>query len=240
MRWMRAAEPKKEPYPQEDSTRPGWEVIYTGFILILLSFFILLSSFATMEESKIARFVKSFVEAVSVLDGGLSFESGEEIVTSSADMVDVGSELARILEELELFTSTYGYKEEVGIHMTAEGVVMRLSDRALFDLGAAEISSSARPLLNKIGALIAQSSVSVRIEGHSDNLPIRTERYPSNWELSTTRAVNVLRYLITDFNISAARMSAAGYGEYRPIVPNKSARQRARNRRVEIVFLNGK
>ena len=99
----------------------GWEIIYTGFILILLCFFIMLSSFATMEQSKIARFVKSFVSAVSVLSGGLSFEPGKEIVPPSANLVDLRNELAEIFKELKNFTDTYGFDDEISISLSAEG-----------------------------------------------------------------------------------------------------------------------
>ena len=92
-------------------------------------------------------------------------------------------------------------------------------------------------MLEKVGAIIAKTSYQVRIEGHTDNLPIKTERFPSNWELSTTRSVNVLRYFRKTHNIPAERLSAAGFAEYRPLVPNDSEAHRAQNRRVEIIFV---
>jgi chemotaxis protein MotB len=107
----------------------------------------------------------------------------------------------------------------------------------LFDAGKAVISPPAVPLLQKIGAVIAETDYEVRVEGHTDDVPIQTAQYPSNWELSTARAVNVLRYFIETYPISGQRLSAEGYGEYQPMVPNDSPGHRARNRRVEIVFL---
>ena len=174
----------------------GWEIIYTGFILILLCFFIMLSSFATMEQSKIARFVKSFVSAVSVLSGGLSFEPGKEIVPPSANLVDLRNELAEIFKELKNFTDTYGFDDEISISLSAEGVEMKLSDKALFRVGSATLSPKILPLLEKIGRVISKTEFAVRVEGHTDNLPIHTKKFPSNWELSTLRAVNVLRFFV--------------------------------------------
>lgn len=218
--------------------QPGWQIIYTGFILILLCFFIMLSSFATMEESKVARFVRSFVSAISVTDGGLSFDAGKEVVAPSGEIVDIRSQLAEIFREVEIFTEETGRQENVELAMTAQGLVIRLSEKALFSVGSAEIGPSARPLLDQIGGHIAEVDLPVRIEGHTDDLPIHTERYPSNWELSTARAVNVLRYLLQRFDIPAERLAAAGYGEYRPRAPNETPKLRQKNRRVEIILLN--
>jgi chemotaxis protein MotB len=116
---------------------------------------------------------------------------------------------------------------------------MRLNDRALFDLGAAEVSAGAKKLLHHIGDIIAKTDYQIRIEGHTDDLPIRTVRYPSNWELSTARAVNVLRVLQQHSGIEPRRLSAVGFGEYQPLFPNDSPAHRARNRRVEIIFIGG-
>ena len=215
----------------------GWEIIYTGFILILLCFFIMLSSFATMEKSKIARFVKSFVSAVSVHSGGLSFEPGKEILPPSANLVDLTNELAEIFKEINDFTDTYGYDQDVSIVLSDEGLEMRLSNAALFRLGSADLSTQIYPLLDKIGQLISGSAYAVRIEGHTDNLPIHTRKFPSNWELSTQRAVNVLRFFVEKCHIPAQRISAVGFGEYQPLHDNTTADHRAQNRRVEIILL---
>jgi chemotaxis protein MotB len=215
----------------------GWEIVYSGFILIMLCFFVMLSSFATMEEAKVMRFVRSFASAVSMLPGGKKFESGMVVLSESSTIVDTTSEMAKIFEELEALIGQSSFNEEVSLSFSAEGLAMRLSDCTLFDLGVAAISPEAMPLLEKIGEIIARTSYQVRIEGHTDNLPIHTQRFPSNWELSTTRAVNVLRYFRKKYKIPAHRLSAVGFAEYRPLVPNDSAAQRAQNRRVEIIFI---
>jgi chemotaxis protein MotB len=217
---------------------PGWEIVYSGFILIMLCFFVMLSSFATMEEAKIMRFVRSFASAVSIFPGGKKFESSTVVLPESSAIVSQDeSALAKILHELDSLVGASGFGEEVRFSFSPEGLVLRLSDYALFDLGVAELSPAALPLMEKIGAVIANTSYLVRIEGHTDNLPIHTERFPSNWELSTTRAVNVLRYFRKNHEIPAHRLAAAGFAEYRPLVPNDSAAQRAQNRRVEIIFI---
>ena len=222
----------------DDSPGGGWEIIYSGFVLILLSFFIMLSSFSTMEAAKIMRFVKSFVNAVSVLQSGSKFDSGTIALTGKEDMVDIRSELAKVFNNLEELAQQFHLQDEIYLAFLGEGLIMRLSEHALFDQGSADISAEALPLLDKIGAIISKTAYLIRIEGHTDNLPIHTELFPSNWELSTARAVNVLRYFIKNHNIDPRRLAAEGFGEFHPLVANDSPENRAKNRRVEIIFIN--
>jgi len=216
----------------------GWQFVYSGFVLILLCFFIMLSSFSSIQEAKLMRFVKSFVDAVSILPGGLKTDDAAKVVPKSAEMVETDSPLARISTDLTELAERLNCQNDVSVAYTTQGLVMRLSDHALFDAGVADISPPAIPLLQKIGAIVAKTAYEVRVEGHTDDIPIKTNRYPSNWELSTARAVNVLRYIIDAYQIPTERLSAAGFGEYQPIVANDSSMNRAKNRRVEIVFLN--
>jgi chemotaxis protein MotB len=218
---------------------PGgrWEIVYSCFVLILLCFFIMLSSFSTMEAAKVMQFVKSFVTAVSILPRGVKFEKGLAVVSDSADLVDTKSELAKIFQTLEDLAYEFNLEKEIDFVHTREGLVMRMSEHALFGLGSADIATEAIPLLQKVGVIIAKTDYLIRIEGHTDNLPIHTERYPSNWELSTARAVNVLRYFIKNHNIDARRLAAEGFGEFHPLVANDTPQNREKNRRVEIIFI---
>ena len=227
---------KKRTRHNENPAGGGWEIIYTGFVLILLCFFIMLSSFATMEQSKIARFVRSFANALSVLPGGLSFESGKEVVPPSADLVDLKNELAEIFKDLNAHTPSHEPEKDVSIAISEKGLVVKLSDQTLFNLGSAKISAEFFPYLEKVGSIISKTAYSVRVEGHTDNLPIHTNKFPSNWELSTARAVNVLRFFVDNCHIPAQRLSAVGFGEFQPLYENDSPEHRAKNRRVEIIF----
>ena len=224
----------------EESPGGGWEIVYSGFVLILLCFFIMLSSFSKIEEAKVMRFVKSFVNAVSILPGGLKVEGGTTILPPSGEMVESDSQLAHLYRELKALVDRRHLERDVGVDFSPRGLVMRLSDRALFDAGVAAVSPQALPLLKKVGAIIAETSYEVRVEGHTDDVPIKTVQFPSNWELSTARAVNVLRYFIETYRIPRDRLSAQGFGEFQPLVPNSSSENRAKNRRVEIIFLNPK
>ena len=215
-----------------------WAIVYSGFVLILLCFFIMLSSFATMEETKVLRFVKSFVHAVNIHTGGLKLDSGKEILPDPFAIIEKNSKISRLLKELQESVKNFKLEKEIYIIMTEKGIVTRLSDTFLFDAGVAEIARKAKPLLNRLGNIISSTTCNLRIEGHTDNQAIHTEKFPSNWELSTARAVNVLRYFIEKNNIPIRRLSAEGFGEFRPIFSNDTPVNRAKNRRVEIVFVN--
>ncbi len=215
----------------------GWEIVYSGFAMILLCFFIMLSSFSTMEEAKIMRFVKSFVDAVGIMPGGMKFDQGSTVLPKSADIVDSKDKLAQLFSELAELNERLKKEKDITLAYSSEGLVMRLSDRALFDVGVAAISPQAIPLLKKVVDIVARTNFKVRIEGHTDNLPINTSQFPSNWELSTARAVNVLRFFLETGKIASRRLSAVGFGEFQPMVPNDSIEHRAQNRRVEIIFL---
>ena len=221
----------------EDSAGSRWEIVYSGFVLILLCFFIMLSSFSTMQEAKVMQFVKSFVTAVGIMPRGKKLEPGLVVLSDSPDMVGSKSELAKIFHTLEELAYEFNLEKEINLVLTREGLVMRMSEHMLFGLGSADIAPEALPLLQKVGAIISKTAYLIRIEGHTDNLPIHTELYPSNWELSTARAVNVLRYFVKNHNVDPRRMAAEGFSEFHPVVANDTAENREKNRRVEIIFI---
>ena len=121
--------------------------------------------------------------------------------------------------------------------VTGNEVTISLEGSVAFEPGTADISPRVFPALEGIGKLINRIPNAVRVEGHSDNVPICTQRFPSNWELSIARAVNVTKYLIEHANVSPLRLSAVGYGDSRPLLPNDTEKHKAKNRRVEIVLL---
>ena len=234
---MRKKNRRSRSKESDGSSGSRWEIVYSGFVLILLCFFIMMSSFSTMEEAKVMQFVKSFVTAVSILPGGVKMESGLAVVPDSPELIDSKSELAKLFQTLDELAYKFNLENEINLANTREGLVMRMSEHTLFGLGSADIAAEALPLLQKVGAVISKTAHLIRIEGHTDNLPIRTERYPSNWELSTARAVNVLRYFIKNHNIDPQRLAAEGFSEFHPLVANDTVENREKNRRVEIVFI---
>jgi chemotaxis protein MotB len=119
----------------------------------------------------------------------------------------------------------------------SRGLVVSLPESATFSPASTEVTDGARELIARVAAIVQASGHPMRIEGHTDNVPIRTARFRSNWELSTARASTVIAFLIETLAYDPAQLSAAGYGEFHPRVPNDSVENRARNRRVDIVIL---
>lgn len=216
--------------------RLGWETVYAGFILILLCFFVMLCTFSTMEEAKVTRFVQSFVNTLSIMQGGVKRDKGKVVIPPSADMVSIESDLGRILQNLKTYSRDLGIENDISFESTEKGLVMRLSDCIIFDPGKAELSEAGNAFLKKVASLFKDSSHEISIEGHTDNILIQTKQFPSNWELSASRAVNVLRYFSEKENYPIERLSAVGFGEFQPISANDTPEHRALNRRVEIIF----
>ncbi len=146
-------------------------------------------------------------------------------------------ELQRLKRMLDAYAAAHGFKAQVETVVTRRGLVVRLlTDNVLFDSGLADVKSQGLPLLGEVGTLLGVDGVHpIVVEGHTDDVPISTSRYASNWELSTARAAAVVRWLIGR-GVPARRFSAAGYADLRPLASNGTAAGRARNRRVEIVL----
>jgi chemotaxis protein MotB len=147
--------------------------------------------------------------------------------------------LRRVQAELKAWARQHGVSEQVRATIDERGLVVRLlTDEVLFDPGDAVVKTDSDPLLHKIGQLLASGRIDnpIRVEGHTDDTPIRTAEFPSNWELSAARATAVLRKLL-DAGLNPGRVSVSGYGEQKPISSNDSSTGRAKNRRVEIVVL---
>lgn len=224
---------------ENDSSGGGWEIVFSGFVLILLCFFIMLSSFASIEQGKVMRFVKSFVESISMLTGGLGLETGKVVLPSTENIVLKRDELSILYDYLTHQNTKKGLTANgkgIQVVRSRKGLTMRLSDTILFDSGSAVIRPEARPVLSRIREIIAATDKEICIEGHTDNLSIHTPQFPSNWELSTGRAINVLRYILQGENIDPKKVSAVGCSEYQPLFPNDSKEHRELNRRVDIIF----
>jgi len=217
----------------------AWMATFADMMTLLLCFFILLLSFATMDVQKFRDAMGSIQEAL-----GVQFEhDGEfEAIASSPLQLDseegngaIGEDRA-LLDELTAAIAEEGLDDQIGAEIDGRGVVVRIDGQVLYPLGNAELKPEANPILTRIAALVRGTSHRVMIEGHTDDIPIRTARYPSNWELSTARAIAAMRFMVNE-NVPAERVGVAGYADLRPLEPNESEAQRAANRRVEFVFI---
>ena len=212
---------------------PMWMATFGDMMSLLLTFFILLVSFSSIQETK-------FHEAVGSLQGALGVLSQLPKVPVKMDIDkptrrgDVDSEkLNKQLKALKQQIEALKKSDTVNISRSEKGMAIRLDDQALFDLGKATLRPEAGELLDMLAATLLEFPNPVRIEGHTDNLPIHSEQFPSNWELSSARAAAVLRHF-QDQGLDPRRLSAVGMGEWRPVASNDTPTERARNRRVEI------
>ena len=139
---------------------------------------------------------------------------------------------------LEAYLLKNDLKDKVNLEIDRRGLVISLKEAGFFDSGSAEIRVSSYPLLAKIAESLADYSNNIRVEGHTDNIPISTHAFPSNWELSTARSTNIVRHLVSYYKFEPENLSATGYAEFRAVADNGSADGRAKNRRVDIVVLS--
>lgn len=145
-----------------------------------------------------------------------------------------------IKSKLDKFAADNGIQAKLVSSIEERGLVISIQDTLLFESGSADVTPRAREILDKVITVLAPTPNYIKIEGHTDNLPINTARFPSNWELSVLRATNVLQIMAGPNKISYDRLSATGYGEYRPVASNDSEAGRAQNRRVDLVILRSK
>ena len=215
---------------EEDSNTLGWMITFSDLITLMFTFFVLLLSLCSLEAGKIKQMQSACVEAIGILFEGQYSEVEFKIVVSSKKRIKkkvLGTEnllrqfsgmKARLLDENLQGSLEFEEKEE--------GLSIIMMDDLLFKTGRAEINPESVSVLRKIGNSFKNFGGSVLVEGHTDNLPIDTERFPSNWELSTARAVNVVRYLTEEVGVTPMVLSAVGYGDTKPRVPNDTFENR--------------
>lgn len=146
--------------------------------------------------------------------------------------------LQTLMNDIEKYLDDNELNNVISADRTERGVVLVLQELILFDPGQAELLPSGKPFLGEIGSLLTEIPHEVKVEGHTDSRPISSYRYPSNWELSGSRASSVVRYLVDGNDLDQSRFSIAGYSDINPLVPNTNPENMGQNRRVEIVILD--
>jgi chemotaxis protein MotB len=145
-------------------------------------------------------------------------------------------QLKKIKEKIDNYVVQNHLEKFVSTKITQkEGLVITFSEKYMFDSGKADIYPEAKEVIKNIAALLVDEPNRIAIEGHTDNTPINTPEFPSNWELSTKRATNVLKYLLEELKFDPKRLTAAGYGEWHPVAPNDTSENKAKNRRVDLI-----
>jgi len=223
---------KKCKCPPEEPGIPGWVVTYGDMMSLLLTFFILLLSFSSIQESKFKQAMESLQTALGVFKNSQSVIEFETMVVPQ----EVGGDRSEMLyefRELEQYLLEENLDDQVEVAMTEEGIQIQIEDEFLFASGTADLQQGTSQVLAKIAGFLDGKGTEISVSGHTDSIPIRTARFPSNWELSAARAIAVAREL-QQTGIAPGRLSATGYGEFRPIADNGTPAGRAKNRRVEI------
>jgi len=212
-----------------------WLLTYADLITLLLAFFIVMYSMSRIDAKKFGK----MSEALSgVLKGGtVVIKHGDDIGAMPGHGVLEVGHLKSLGQSIERSFKELGKESEINIELSERGLVIHVMEKALFDEGQSALKPKARETLDLVAGHIRGLENHIRVEGHTDNKPIRTQRFPSNWELSSSRATEVLRYLSDNHRIEPRRLSALGFGEYRPISANNSDENRAKNRRVDIIVL---
>jgi len=222
----------KEPPPGA----PLWMTSYGDMVTQILIFFVMLFTFSSIDAARFRELAISLQSAfkggVGVLEGGQSI-TVETLGPARANLAQLTEAMNQIMNVVE----SSGLKGAVEASIDERGLVISIKDSTFFDLGKADLKPRSIEILNKIGVVLKDLPNQIRVEGHTDDLPINTSQFPSNWELSTVRATTVVRYLVEKVGLPPNKMSAVGYGEFRPLYPNDTEEHRARNRRVDIVVL---
>ncbi len=228
---------KKSEEKLETAGMMRWLLTYADMITLMLALFIILFAMSTISRVKVQAFAKSvsagFNNVWTVNQPPNGGANGEQSFEASSSIPAIQKELEKYVKENHL-------EQQVQVHSEARGLVVTLlSDKSFYDSGSAEIRPATLKILDGIAPLLKRNGNAIAVEGYTDNVPISTYQYPTNWELSAARAVGVARYLDEHDGMNPTRLSATGYGEFRPRNANATDDQKQQNRRVDIVLLSG-
>ena len=237
--------PKKAKLPPEEhENSERWTVTYSDLMNLLLVFFIVLYSTANQDTERAKEVLSAIAGAMSgtefILEGAgdsiLDSYSGGELTNEAIEARNMEA-VKEAVEELSAIMDIADDSIEVSIDEV--GVHIRIKDAVLFNSGSATINANAHPIIVKLGEILKNLPNNyIQIEGHTDNIPMGgNPNIPTNWELGSLRAVNVLRMLVEKAALNPAYLNATSYGEFRPIDTNQTVQGRANNRRVEITIL---
>lgn len=249
----------RRPNKKQPKGSPRWMTTYSDMITLILVFFILLFSMSQIDLVKFEAVAESFrnrvifdhypstipmehpSESPELREGSKDFRENffdrEDDGDLSEYEVNDAESLDDLLAEIQAFLRENDLENDITANRSEQGVVLILQERILFDSGEANIKPSGEPFLDQVGLLLKNLPNKVRVEGHTDNRPISTMQFPSNWELSAGRASSVIRHILESNDLEENRFIAVGYSDTRPIVENDSPENWSKNRRVEIVIL---
>ena len=236
---------RKKPH-EEHENHERYLVTYADLITLLLAFFIILYAMSSVDQNKFDVFSESLSMAfhkgtpnIIDLDGTFNKNARKEVTKEELKTMKEASEtnkLDQAKQKVEKEIKSRNLEENVKVTLDKEGLHIVLKNEILFASGEAVVKTEMKQILKQMSQIVSTVENPVIISGHTDNFPIRTAMYPSNWELSSARAVSVLRQMVENNpNLKADRFAASGYGEYHPVAENTTEAGRQQNRRVEIL-----
>jgi len=236
-----------------------WLVSYADFVTLLFAFFVVLYASAQVDRERALQLsdaIRSGFQQLGVFQGERPDQPGaspwawgggptqsvgpaelKKLSSQPATRGNATEDFAGIRRELEQALASQIQRNEVVLHMEPDGLVVTLREIGFFDSGSATIKPGAQAAFARVASILRAHARALRIEGHTDNVPIHTAQFASNWELSTARATGMVKSLVDNYGISPALLSAAGYAEYHPASANDTTHGRALNRRVDLVIL---
>ncbi len=232
----------KKKQEEEHDNIERWLLTYSDLITLMMAFFTILFAMAQVDAAKF----KTLSQSLSMAFGAKGASGGSNMLTNfqgtgvkppSISIMTENNQFNDVMKLIQQYTSKAGISKSVQASIQERGLVLNLADTVLFESGKADLSPRAQAILDHLAAILFSTGRMIRVEGHTDNVPINTARYRSNWQLSTDRATNVIMYWISKHPDVGPRLSAGGYGEFRPIASNQTPEGKTKNRRVEIVLL---
>ncbi len=237
---------KKRKVKKEEEMNEAWLLPYSDLMTLLLALFISLFAISQTDQKKVSQLAQAFSAAFNM--GGPSFfnnagpnagRRAEMMSTEdkgNAAYIAENQKLQEVQKQMEDYIEQNGLQDQISTQMSENGLMVSIREKALFQSGSAELTPQAQDIASVVANLLASINEQVVISGHTDNMPIHNAQYPTNWDLSAARALNVMKYLLSISNMDPQRFSAVGYGEYRPVADNSTEEGRTKNRRVEILI----
>ncbi|MBI6873162.1 flagellar motor protein MotB [Clostridium aciditolerans] len=231
---------------EEHMNHERWLLSYSDFMTLLMILFVVLFAMSNVDKAKFKQLSDSLRVSMG---GGKTIIAKEDGVPITVDTKPIENDLTEKAEQAKMedlkrqvdkYLEKNGMKADVSTQVDERGLVVSLNDTLFFDTGRAEVKPESQKKLIEIGKILNQLNNYMRVEGHTDNVPIKNDQFSSNWQLSCARASNVTELLINSANIPPQKLSAVGYGEYRPIADNSTEDGKAKNRRVNIIIVSSK
>lgn len=213
----------------ESGEKDRYLITYADLITLLLGLFILLYTASNLDVQKYEK----MVNAIGNVFGG----EHKTIKIFPEKELPVTTPLTSLKSEVNNLIEKNNYSSSIKLEENSRGVTIHILEDIVFPSGSAELKKSSKIVLQQLAAIIRRLPNDIRIEGHTDNVPINTPQFPSNWHLSVSRALNTAYYLMTEQGLDPEKLSIVGYSEYKPLESNQTSDGKAANRRVDIVII---